>query len=286
MAAVGLSIKVEEGVVTTDPYDFAQAVALVRQDRLRGLSLRTEDLERGPERPTIDLSLLSEVRFIEEFGVSPDLPASRFANFDALYQLPGLQKLCLHSYKKLDLSHFPKLQILFATDAPGLLNLEGLEELRMLRVWKLRSGDFARLSRLTRLSEIWLSQASCKEMHGLDRLNSVVKLELSHCSKLESLGPLPKSLVTLRIMKCAHLHDLSSLARHPSLEFLFVEKLDSVGFVPSVPNLSYVGFLEVVDGNLSPILKSSSVRDVGFMNRKHHSHSEAEMKKLLGAKQA
>ena len=60
-----------------------------------------------------------------------------------------------------------------------------------------------------------------------------------------------------------------------------------LAFVPQLPALDYVGFENVLDGDLSPLLKSASLTKVGFhpAKRKHYSHSQAEIQKLIAGKQ-
>src|SRR5207248_30578 len=101
-----------------------------------------------------------------------------------------------------------------------------------------------------------------------------------------SISAVPKSLTTLTINKCPRLRDLSFLVDHPSLNSLTVDVMETVTFVPSLRQLSYVAFGNVLDGDLKPLVKSKSLRDVAFYpaKRKHYSHSLEELKDILAVR--
>jgi hypothetical protein len=286
MSAKASSIQVKEGAVSTDPVDFAQAIQLIHRDKLQGLWIRHDYLNKSPEPPLVDLTLLNEVTFITDFGISETLPLKRITGFETIYQLSKLKKLALHTYKQLNLSHFPKVEILLITDAPGLTNLDSLTGLRYARISKLRTDDVSFLSGMRQLSELWIIQAASKRIRGLDSIPALSTLDISHCSKLESVDALPKSLVKLKIKKCPRLREVSFLAGHQSLEFLYIDVMQTLEFVPNLRRLSYIGFENVLDGDLRPLVKSGSLRDAGFYpaKRKHYTHSEAELKKILAAR--
>lgn len=286
MSAEKSSVQLEKGIVSTDPSDFAQAVELVRRDKHRVLWIRHDYLDKSPDPPVVDFSLLAQVPFLEDLGLSPNLAFKRITNFEAIYELSQLKKLSAYDYKQLDLSKFPKLETLFVMDSRGLKNWESLAELRHTWITKLRTGDLSFLAGLRQLSQLRLTQAASKSMSGLDSIQALAKLEISHCSKLEAIEALPASLVDLKIKKCPRLVDLSFLAKHASLETLYVDVMQDVGFVPGLRHLSYIGFENVLDGDLNPLVKSASLRNVGFYptKRKHYTHSEAELKEILGAR--
>jgi internalin A len=284
-AQAGASIQVKDGVLSTDPGDFAHAIEALRRDKLKGLWIRPDFRDKEPKAPVVDLALLKEVASLDDFGIA-DFSLKRITNFDAIYGLTKLRKLAMHTFKTLDLSRFPKLETLFVTDAPGLTGLDALTELRYARLTKLRAEDLSFVGEMPRLAELWIIQAPGKRFKGLDTSRSLATLDVSHCSKVDTISALPKSLTKLKIKKCAQLKDLAFVKGHAALEFLYVDVMTDVAFVPSLRSLTYLGFENVVDGDLEPILESRSLKDVGFFpaKRKHYTRSESEIKELLAAR--
>lgn len=278
-------LQVNEGVVSATPQAFGAAVDLVRKERLRGLWIRPDFLDKQPSPPTVDLARLAEIPAIVDFGVTPDLPRKRVKSWSAIYALAKLEKLALHDYDELDLTRFPALRTLFLKDRPGCSGFESLKALEMARIWNLRRSDLSILAGARRLAELWIVQTPLEKLEALDALEALATLQLSHCAKLASTGPLPRRLKKLRIEKCGHLADLSFLAGHPSLEFFYADVVESLAFVRKLPRLSSVGFGNVVDGNLAPLVESASVREVAFHpSRKHYSHALPTLKRALAAK--
>lgn len=116
---------------------------------------------------------------------------------------------------------------------------------------------------------------------GLDRLRALTQLQLSHCTSLRSIAPLPPALATLKIMKCRKLTSLGFLRDNPSIAFLYAATIDSLDFIPSMSRLAYLGFEKLGDGDLGPVLESESLRDVGFTPKKHYSHGRPELDAAL-----
>src|SRR5262249_3503235 len=132
--------------------------------------------------------------------------------------------------------------------------------------------------------ELWIIQAKAKTLRGLETSPSVTTLKLSYCRALEGLSGLPKSLVKLTLEKCLRLKDLSFLAKHPSLEFLYAEIIDSVAFAPTLRRLEYFGSRNIVDGDLKPLVASKSLRKVGLADRKNYTPKVKELNELLAAR--
>jgi hypothetical protein len=281
------AFRIRDGVVTTEPAQFDEAIATVAREKLHGVMLTNDFGPKQPGPPRVDLSRLLTVPFIEEFGFSPGFDPKRLVNFEALYELRNLKKLGMHSYLAVDLSRFAKLEMLFLTDGRRCTGLGSLSELQQAHIWRLEAPDLSFVATMPRLAKLRLIQLRHQRIQGLDRSPKLSSLDISHSSKLVGIGGIPQCLASLSIKRCAKLRDLAFLAHHPKLEFLYVDVMADLALVPQLPMLAYVSFENVLDGDLSPLLKSASLTKVGFhpAKRKHYSHALAEIQKLLAGKE-
>jgi hypothetical protein len=271
----------DEGLLAADPADFEEAVELVRTRELRGLWIRPDSLGARADAPRVELSRLRTLPSLRNFGIAEGVALERLVDFAAIGSLHQLEKLAIYTFQELDLAAFPRLEILMIRDSPGLVGLARMTRLRQVRITGLRSPDLSVLAGNTELTELMLIRAKPEALVGLDRLTALVDLQLSHCSKLRALLPLPPALRALRIMSCGRLGSLEFLRGNPTLERLYASALDTLSFVPELPRLGYLGFEKLGDGDLSPVLASTSLRDVGFAPRKHYSHRPEALKVAL-----
>jgi hypothetical protein len=275
-----------EGNVTTDPYDFADAVRLVADQKLRGLHIRADELSRTGNPPVVDLDLLDLLPQLESFSISPKVPLSRLENLDGVYRLSNLTRLSMHDYRELDLAQFPLLETFTGTDRLGLIGLNRCQRLKTLGVWKLREGTLTGPRCMTALTSLWLSQPLVTALDVLAEFPSLTTLEVHHSQRIASIVPLPPKLAKLVIAACAQLTNLRFLAGHASLEFLFAERLDSLEMIPTLPALKYLGFQEVGDRDLSPLLIAPSLRRIGAPGNGSYRPTLRDVRAVLDHKNA
>ncbi len=272
---------VADGIVTTTPGSFEIGVERARRERLRGVSIRTDWRDRDEDAPTCDLASLTSLPWLESFGISPDVRATRVLRWEALHQLSNLRELSLHEYRSVELAHHPLLESLAVRDRPGLRGLETLTHLRRLHVWGLRRADLTHLRTLSSLESVRIIQASTKTLSGLDVLRGLAELELSHCRGLASVSELPPSLRVAKIWKCGRLTDASFLSDHPGLDFVSMTTMASLSFLPTLGAITRLAFESVLDGDLSPILRTPTLRAVFCQDKRHHSHTQQTLQSML-----
>jgi len=276
-------LRVEREIAITVPETFRQAVDVVRQRKLRGLAVREDWRDLQKDAPSCDLSLLAtHVPDIQSFAIAPGIKASRLLHVESLYALSDLRDLSIHNYKTLDLARFPQLELLAVRDSAGLVGLDGLQSLRKLHMWGLRKADFSELN-LRQLESARIIQAASAVtgLEGLDALVALRHLEIHNSRALTKIGRLPTKLAILKIDSCSRLTDLSFLSDNPSIDFLFATSIDSLRFLPSMRVISKLAFEAVGDGDLSPILRTKTLRSVFFPNKKKHSHKQEELQRVL-----
>jgi len=102
------------------------------------------------------------------------------------------------------------------------------------------------------------------ELHNLKSLtrvevndgSSLRELQMDTCGKA-SLVKANRGIRMLGIDKCAPIPNLA--------------------FIADLPELELFGFGDVVDGNLQPILDHPRIRHVQMENRRHYSHTDAQI---------
>jgi hypothetical protein len=270
-----------EGMVATDPADFAEAVALVRSKGHPGLWIRDDSLSGQPDAPEVDLAVLRELTSLRNFGIAEGLAVDRLLDFDAIYCLSELEKLAMYSFARLDVARFPRLEILMVRDDKQLVGLDRTTTLRHVRITGLRGSDLGVLAGNSKLAELHVIKAKAETLVGLDRLTALTELQLSHCAKLRSIAPLPPNLRTLKILKCGKLSSLEFLRGNSTIESLYASVIDSLAFVPSMTRLAYLGFEKLGDGDLAPVLASKSLRDINFLPKKGYSHGLEQLRAAL-----
>jgi Leucine-rich repeat (LRR) protein len=159
----------------------------------------------------------------------------------SLFECGTLKKLFVNRYSGKDVEPFgrlKKLESLAILNAP-IENVRGLSELRNLRSLRL-----ANLKRLTSLA-------------GIEGLANLEELEIHTCRGITSIAEIGH----LSQLRQLHLNNDGDIASLRPLEKLTA--LESVLFYEST---------NIVDGDLSPLMRQKNLTRVSFQNRRHYSH--------------
>ncbi len=160
---------------------------------------------------------------------------------DTVFDCTTLKSLFLNRYNGKDTGRFTKLVNL---ESLGILNapvdnLHGLSSLKKLR--SLRLGNLRRLISLAGIEDLTgleeLDINTCRRICSIDEVGSLVRLKkfyLNNCGDIASLKPLEK-----------------------------LESLTSVLFYEST---------NILDGDLTPLVRNKALSSVAFKNRRHYSH--------------
>jgi hypothetical protein len=188
----------------------------------------------------------TEIRFLA-FPRLEDCTLEWRRKANSLFDCCTLKKLFVNRYKGKDVSAFGKLtnlQSLAILNAP-VRNLQGLASLKQLRSLRL-----AGLRRLTSLE-------------GIEGLTDLEELEVHTCRAIRSIEQIG-SLSRLRKLLLNNDGDIESL--------MPLEKLKGLEWVLSYDSTN------IVDGDLSPLLRLPNLSRVSFANRRHYSHRREEFR--------
>jgi hypothetical protein len=134
-----------------------------------------------------------------------------------------------------------------------------------------------------------LNWSNIQDFLGIEKMNKLKRLELHYCTKLQNDFGLSGLADTLE-----HLHINQSKKFVPSEELFSLKNLrvlclnscgnlDNLNFLNQFSNLIDFRFVDtnVFDGDLSPILDHPTIRNVGFLNKRHYNIKDDEMDALL-----
>ena len=227
-----------------------------------------------------ELNKLSEtlqyISFIEDIG--------NVINFESIYNLKEMRKIYIHDKQKFtfDVSRFTKLQHLGGDYWNGLINLDKAYSLTSLVICKYPFPNLVQFSALRNLEILHIYGSKIQNLDGVEKL-SIRELSLARNNKLDDIHKINEvsSLENLEIECCKKLLDFSFLKGNSNIEDLFIDKLDSIDFVESMPNLKKINFWNCKDGNMTPLLKSQSLEDVNFYpNKRHYTHTLKEIEEI------
>ena len=142
--------------------------------------------------------------------------------------------------------------------------------------------NLVQFSALRNLEVLHIYGSKIQNLDGVEKF-SIRELSLARNNKLDDIHKINEvsSLENLEIECCKKLLDFSFLKDNSYIEDLFIDKLDSIDFVESMPNLKKINFWNCKDGNMTPLLKSQSLEDVNFYpNKRHYTHTLKEIEEI------
>jgi hypothetical protein len=239
---------------------------------------------------TLDLAPLWGQQWVTSVDVAFHLASLgtklKIENIEALYSLgTTLTELAVGCFN-VDLNRFPNLGKLFVSGArPVVL---GGAPLTSLSYMGSRESDCRFVRGVSSLRSICLQTTKTKTLAGLESLTELECLKLMAAPNLLDASALESCpiLRTIHVEACKRL-DQSFLSHLKAVKKLFIDKVDSLEFVKELPYLEDLSFWNCLDGDLSPVLESKSLRNSWFsVDRRHYSHKRKDFKRHFEERQA
>jgi hypothetical protein len=230
-----------------------------------------------------DLSFLKDYPFIEGVVVA----YGQNIDISGVHVLQGLKFISLGDGKyAIDLSNFSNLEEIRVRCHQKLVLPKKSTRVKSLYLsrYSPTSKDFHELPRYVNLESLEVVLGSVQSLAGLERFKRLTSLDLHRLTKLERIGDLKSaSLEFLHIEKCKKISDHSHVTNLENLRVLrFADcgSMPSLKFINRMPKLEELSFAKtnVEDGDLSPCLR---LKWVGFLNKRHYSHTEEEVDAIL-----
>lgn len=235
-----------------------------------------------------DLSFLKEfpkLLYLEILGPSP----INMRYLDSLTNLRGLRVELPGC--GIDFACFPELEVFIGDWHIDNCNLDKSRELRYLHVWhfKSRSDDLSELANITRLEHLAMAQSAIRTLRGLETLEDLRRLAISHVPNLESIDALGNSECGLREVQFSTAKKIKSyapLARIPKLRRLMLSScapMQNLKWTAGMEYLDFFSFVEtnVVGADLSPLLDLPKLQYVGTLNKRRYNYTADALNRIL-----
>lgn len=233
---------------------------------------------------------LDNVNFLQHYPFVESITISMWESIDysALQYLKNLKVLNINllivDKGEIDFNNFPNIEDIGIAWNNKRKNIASLQQIRILGITKYNQKDLQQFSSLVTLEKFILWQSSIKNLEGIENLTNLKHLSLFRNKNLTSLKGIEKlkNLTKLEIDGCKSINAINEIS---SLENLEVLKIDNCGDIESLKPIQHLKKLKeltfaestnILDGDLSPCV---GIQNVGFMKRKHYSHTYEELKK-------
>ena len=165
-------------------------------------------------------------------------------------------------------------------------------EYAILWHFKAKGLSFDNLPQSRTLLYLELNWANIKDFQGVDKFKNLKRLELHYCTKLENdtgLKALKNTLEFLHINQSKKFTLSDELLHLKELKVLCLNSCGAIRnlkFLSHFPKLVDFRFVDtnIIDGDLTPILKHPTIRNVGFLNKRHYNYTDNQLESELNLK--
>jgi hypothetical protein len=229
-----------------------------------------------------DLLFLAKLPMLESFKIVD----FKISSVDPVHLLRELRALEIATYCRTEIrfSSFPRLEECALEWRPKAASLFDSTTLKKLFVNRYDGKDVASFARLVNLESLAILNAPVENLHRLGALKRLRSLRLADLKRLTSLAGIEgvANLEELEIHTCrsiGSIEEVGSLLRLRNLHLNNDGNIKSLKPLEKLHGLESVLFYEstnILDGDLSPLLRLENLSRVSFRNRRHYSHRREE----------
>ena len=229
-----------------------------------------------------DLSFLAKLPQLESFTII-DL---KIPSVSPIHFLCKLRRLDVQTYCQTEIrfSIFPALEECALEWRPQAISLFERTTLKKLFVNRYDGRDVVPFGHLANLESLAILNAPVEHLDGLNSLKRLRSLRLANLKRLTSLAGIEGlgDLEELEIHTCrgiGSIEEVGFLSRLQKLQLNNDGDIESLKPLERLNELMWVGFYEstnILDGDLSPLIRQKNLTRVSFKNRRHYSHRREE----------
>jgi len=229
-----------------------------------------------------DLSFLISCPWLKSLKII-DFKIESVEPVHALHELRALEVMT-YCRTELRFSAFSQLEDCALEWRPKAESLFDCFTLKSLFVNRYSGKNLASFSQLENLESLAVLNAPVESLDGIALLRKLRFLRLANLKKLKSLAGVEAltKLEEIEVHTCRQIGSIDEVAALPNLRKLH---LNNDGDIASLKPLDAVGRLEsvlfyestnIVDGDLSPLMRQKHLSRVSFQDRRHYSHRREE----------
>lgn len=263
-----------------DPTALSDGLSYAEKNGYTALRIRCLN-HNGGQKYVLDFSEFANRLFIRKLIIGDCFVLKKAININALYTLCNITHLELFQPIPLDLSHLYSLTSFYVKDDSKVTNIGALRNLADLLIISTTYDNLTHLDGLENLETLRIIGGRLKSLSGIEKFRKLNNLELSSCNKLCDILSLIKlsCLKSLHIEKCGQITNLSILQGNDNIQNLFIDKVESIGFISSMPNLDNFSFWNCIDGNLAPLIATTS-QIYFYPNKRHYTNTLEQINQM------
>lgn len=168
------------------------------------------------------------------------------------------------------------------------INLFDFANLEYAMIWHFQHKgiSFEILPKSNALLYLELNWANIQDLNGIAKYENLKRLDLHYCVKLQNvfgLSSLKNTIEYLHINQSKKFAITEELCQLKKLKVLCLNScgaIENLQFLEHFPDLIDFRFVDtnILDGDLTPILRHSSIRTVSFTNKRHYNFKDNQIK--------
>lgn len=265
----------EVRVLDIDPEFIELGLKYAQKKAIDSIRIRTLNQNAG-SCYKIDFHFIARQDFVRNFILNDDFKIYNLKEGMALSNMQSLVSLQLLHPIEIEWKKLINLERLILGSDKYIRGLSTLKTLKELLVISVGQAAFQELTTLEGLHSLDIGGGRLENLNGIHLMKALSSLTISYASKLHDVSPIVSlpNLKTLHVERCKNITNFSFLKGNDGIEKLTIDQVESLDFVPQMKSLYAIQFTNCVNGDLTPLLKSRTIKDIYFYpNKKHYTHT-------------
>ncbi|QZY55450.1 leucine-rich repeat domain-containing protein [Crassaminicella profunda] len=200
-----------------------------------------------------------------------DLSVENIKDFKPLMKVKKLRSLEIDHIKENDLDFLKELKSLlgleleFDNSYTGVIPIDGLEQLKILRIKNIKIKDFNNFSKLKNLEELEIRDSQIHNLAGIKDIKNLKTLDLCN-SKIENMEGVSETKALERIYLSGSEFDHSKKLIHETLKRLDIgnSNIKDISFISELKTLEYLDLSHNDIKDLTPLREMKNLKELNL----------------------